>query len=154
MEKNPGGLLFKSPSPGAWSPVQVLQHLILTESSSLKYLQKKISSGLQHIPPATWLTAARVLAFRLYIALPLKTKAPRAMGEEHFPEVDTFSEVAQAYRKTRHELRSFLESLPEEAFALEIFRHPVAGKLTLGGLVTFFVLHFERHERQIRRQLS
>lgn len=145
--------LFKSPSPGAWSSVQVLQHLLLTESSSLKYLQKKVSSGLSHIPRATWLTTARVLVFRLYIALPIKTKAPRAMGEDHFPEVDTFGEVAQAYRKTRQEFRIFLENLPEEAFDLEIFRHPVAGKLALDGLFTFFILHFERHERQIRRQL-
>jgi hypothetical protein len=154
MEKNQEGKLFKSPSPGAWSPVQVLQHLILTESSSLKYLQKKISSGLKQIPPATWLTAARVVAFRLYIALPLKTKAPQAMGEAHFPEVASFEEVAGTYRKTRKELRNFLENLPEEAFALEIFRHPAVGKLALDGLVTFFVLHFKRHERQIRRQLD
>ena len=154
MEVQQEERLSKSPGRGAWSPVQVLQHLILTESSSLKYLQKKVSSGLSHIPNATWLTAARVLVFRIYIALPIKTKAPRAMAEEYFPEVDTFAEVAETYRKTRKELRLFLENLPEEAFNLEIFRHPVAGKLALDGLVTFFVLHFNRHERQIRRLLD
>lgn len=154
MGKKQEERLFKSPSPGEWSPIQVLQHLILTESSSLKYLQKKISSGLKHIPAATLLTAARVFAFRLYVMLPLKTKAPESMGEAHFPDVATFAEVADTYRKTRKELRNFLESLPEEAFALEIFRHPVAGKLALDGLVTFFVLHFRRHERQILRQLN
>lgn len=152
MEKQPVERLLKSPSPGAWSPIQVLQHLILSEAGSLKYLRKKISSGLQDIPHATWITEARIAVLRFYMLLPLKVKAPRIIGEENFAEVTSFGEVAEEYKKTRQELRAFLENLPEEAFSLEIFRHPIAGKLSLGGLATFFILHFKRHEQQIRRQ--
>lgn len=146
--------LLKSPAPGAWSPIQVLQHLILSEAGSLKYLRKKISGGLQDIPRATWITEARMTLLRVFMALPLKIKAPRAIAEESFPEVATLQEVAEEYRKIRQEMRDFLENLPDEAFPLEIFRHPRVGKISLEGLVTFFMLHFKRHERQIRRQLA
>lgn len=63
-------------------------------------------------------------------------------------------EVADEYHKVRQDFREFLTNLPEEAFTLEIFRHPRAGKITLMGLMVFFDLHFKRHEKQIRRALG
>ncbi|MFZ4427047.1 MAG: DinB family protein [Saprospiraceae bacterium] len=147
-------LLFKSPGPGEWSPIQVLQHLLLSERGSLNYLKKKISSGLQAIPPATLLTSVRFLLFRAFLALPIKVKAPKAISEESFPEVDSIDAVADEYHKLRQDFKALLTSLPEEAFSLEIFRHPRAGKITLAGLIQFFELHFKRHEKQIQRALK
>lgn len=147
-------LLFKSPEPGAWSPIQVLQHLLLSERGSLNYLKKKISGGLHTIPPATLLTSVRFLLFRAFLALPIKVKAPKAISEESFPEVESLDALAEEYHNLRKDFKTFLTNLPEEAFQLEIFRHPRAGKITLAGLVLFFELHFKRHEKQIRRALK
>jgi len=147
-------LIFKSPGSGEWSPIQVLQHLLLSERGSLNYLKKKTSGGLQAIPPATFLTSLRLLLFRAFLALPIKVKAPKAISEESFPEVGSLDEVADEYHKVRQDFREFLTNLPEEAFTLEIFRHPRAGKITLMGLMVFFDLHFKRHEKQIRRALG
>ena len=66
----------------------------------------------------------------------------------------SFDTVAGEYHKVRQDFKAFLTNLPEEAFNLEIFRHPRAGKITLTGLIVFFGLHFKRHEKQIWRALK
>lgn len=154
MSKYNDEQLFQPPAEGAWSPVQVLQHLILAESGSLRYLRKKTSGGLSGIPKSNFGTWLRMQLLNLYLDLPIKFKAPKSAGAESFEPVASFAEAADKYRKIREELRSFLESLPEEAFRLEVYRHPYAGRMSLAGMLVFFDEHFNRHEGQILKQLK
>ena len=44
-----------------------------------------------------------------------------------------------------------IENLPDGYEKMLIYRHPLAGRLTLFQMLTFFKTHISRHENQIER---
>jgi hypothetical protein len=144
--------LNRRPGSGQWSVMQVMQHLLLSEHLSEKYVQKKLSFNPQ-LPNAGFAGAFRIFLLRLNIALPFKFKAPKAVGDEALPENSSLEETMTRWRANRAGLRAYLAGLPEEYFKKSIYRHPFAGRLSLSQMLLFFELHFRRHVKQIKRTL-
>ncbi len=145
--------LIKSPGEGQWSPVQVLQHLMLSENGSMQYVRKKTQSGYAGLKPSDWQGKLRSLLVGFYLSLPFKFKAPAVVDTPQFPEVKSFEEIREGYLQTRRRLGELLQGLPEEAFHVLAYRHPLGGRMDLNGMLHFFAAHFERHEKQIKRSL-
>lgn len=143
--------LNQSPAQGAWSVVQVLSHLFISESKSLSYIQKK-SQYAEGLMKNNLGSKARSLLLRFYLQSPLKYKAPPMVDTQGREEQD-FWELAKGYTKMREELESFLENLPEEQFKQQIYRHPIAGRVSISAMLDFFYDHFKRHRKQIYRTL-
>ncbi len=143
--------LNRKPAPNAWSALQVVQHLMLAEGLSLKYIKKKLSFGVP--PKAGFSSTFRRWMLKLYLRAPLKTKAPKIVSE---PIQDTAvgSELLAQWAALRTETRAFLETLPESTVKSECYKHAVAGKMDLRGMLTFFEEHFNHHEKQILGCLS
>jgi hypothetical protein len=144
--------LNQKPSENGWTVFQVMHHLIRTEDLSLKYVQKKLSFN-PDLPKAGLLAYARKLVLKNYIKYPFKVRAPASVGE-NLPDYSTFWEVAKIWKNQREELNAYLTQLPSELFDKEIYKHPMAGKMTLGAMVEFFHAHFKRHKKQIMRTLE
>lgn len=144
--------LNRVPAPGQWSALQIMQHLMLAEELSVKYVRKKLS-----FKPALKRTgfgaAWSSFLLKIYLSLPFKFNAPGRVGDEQLPAVSEFAEVSQKWLSQRKELGTYLESLPDDLFAKEIYKHPFGGRLSLSGMITFFKSHFDRHEKQIGRTL-
>jgi len=149
----PFDVLDKSPAPGAWSVMEVMQHMMVVEKNSLAYVKKKTSF------PASLLNARfngffNNLKLYIFLYLPVKVKAPPVVNESQFEQDLSFEELMENWRATRVELMDFLEAVPEEWHNKLAYRHTFAGRLTLDGMLIFFKEHFARHIKQINRTLK
>ncbi|MFN7117073.1 MAG: DinB family protein [Saprospiraceae bacterium] len=145
--------LNHKPTPESWSVVQVLQHLMLVENASAKYVQKKLSYNPK-LSKVNLGTAWRMLILKSYNWLPIKLKAPSYVNENNFAEQAVLADVAAKWQEQRRQLRDYLATLPDTIYDKEVYKHPLAGRLSLNGMLQFYEGHFDRHYKQIQRLLK
>ncbi|MCB0522152.1 MAG: DinB family protein [Lewinellaceae bacterium] len=145
--------LNAKPAENAWSAIQVAQHLIAAEKLSLWYVKKKSAypETFKKAGPGAWL---RKNALGLILSSSIKFKAPALVSEEKFPAEASLEHVTTAWLRVREELAELLENTPDEWRNKLVYRHAVAGRLTLDGMLEFFTCHFDRHQKQIERTLK
>ncbi len=145
--------LNRKPSSNAWSAIQLMHHLILAETLSLKYVQKKLSFN-PPLKPIGIGTKFRLLLYRIYNVLPVKFKAPEGISGTNLPAYATFVETAEKWRTQRQQLRQYLSTLSADYFQKEIYKHPFAGRMSLQGMLFTFEGHMERHRKQFKKLLA
>ena len=153
LKKYSSAQLSARPEPGAWSVFQVMQHLMIAESKSIGYVKKKTSYP-EGLKKAGFLGKFREAGLKLFLWLPFKFKAPAIVNEDQFRENVSLDELAAAWRASRGELAHFIENMKPEWADKEIFRHALAGRMPVDGMLTFFADHFARHRKQIDRTLQ
>lgn len=133
-----------------WSPVQILSHLIFSERASVLYLKKKIKAGddLEN----AWISSRwRMYLLRKAFNGNRKFKAPEALAN---PENLTLQQAEEEWNRVRSDLRDFLQSYPQKYRRKAIFRHPVAGRITVEQMLEFFKIHMLHHKKQIEKILT
>jgi len=141
----------KQSPKGAWSAVQILRHLQMSESGTASYLRKKVQTNPADVPSAG--IAGKLRSFLLSRALKnygKKFKAPRVIGE--MEENPNYVDVKNEYKKTRDELRGLLSGFDQKGAGKAYFKHPVAGKINIHQTLTFLENHFDRHIEQIKER--
>ena len=144
--------LNRSPRPGAWSALQVCWHLIEAESLSLAYVRKKMQAT-DDLPKAGWKSGRAKMTLWFYLNTPLRFKAPAVVADEKLPERSNLHETRARWMQVRAAWRDYFEQLPNDLLDKAVYRHPFVGRLSWSGVFTFFVQHFMRHRKQIRRTL-
>lgn len=145
--------LNKKPAEDKWSVMQIMNHLILVEGYGQSYVKKKLSFNPE-LKKAGLPVAWRTFLMKTYLKFPFKVNAPDAVSGEHLPEYSSFWETAKKWKQQREELRTMMENMPLEHFDKELYKHPLAGKLTLIGLLDFNEGHFARHKKQMNKILK
>lgn len=145
--------LNRSPAPGKWSAIQVMHHLIISEELSLGYVRKKLSFKPE-LKKAGFSEKFRRMLLKIYLGLPFKFKAPKGVNDEALPAFVSFSETAQRWDAIRADLAGFLDGVAPDLKDRELYKHPAAGKMTLSGMLDFYLAHFRRHREQIIRTLA
>jgi len=141
------------PSENEWSVAQVCQHLMLTEKLSMKYVKKKLSFNPK-LKSAKLTDTWRVGTLGLYSKFSWKVKAPKAVNENNFPAESNFEEIKSHWKEERTALWEYFNKIPEEHIGMQIYRHPIAGRMSMRGMLVFFHEHFLRHRKQINRILA
>ncbi len=141
------------PADGGWSVLQVLHHLILAETASLGYVQKKLSFN-PALEKAGARAAWRLFVVDFYFRMPTKFKAPKGVDRAALPDESGFESTREQWETQRKALRQYLSHLPEDRFDRELYKHPFAGKMTLRQMLQFFGMHIKRHQKQIKRVLK
>jgi len=133
---------FNSPiADGKWSPGQYVEHLILAETGTNKFM----------IRPGTVEEdrTADKLCQKLEKAI-LQTEhsieAHQAIRPE--PQVYNRGDLLDLFIDTRAELRTSFEFVDDIAEVVD-WTHPIFGKLTKCEWIYFTGLHGERHRRQV-----
>ncbi len=85
--------------------------------------------------------------------LPLRFKAPKVVLEST-PELIPFDELVRQWDLLRLELHSHLVKLPNAHIHKLVYKHPIAGRLSLPQALQFFAEHINHHKPQIKRTLS
>lgn len=136
------------PAPGAWSAVQVADHLARTERSVLQALEKGIPEHRRKR------TLRHALAYPMVMAamrLPIKVKAPLP---EIVPEEERPLEVVESdWRAARQAIRAHLEGIGDGEVGDALILHPVAGPAGADKLLAFLDAHLRHHEFQLGRLL-
>ena len=145
--------LNEQPNETAWSALQIMQHLMRAEAGAIAYVQKKLSFN-PDLPKANVLSGLRSSMLNIALSVPLKMKAPDGVSDEHLATNLTFWDVAKSWRQQRKELEAYLRELPEHLYQTDLYKHPMTGKMTLAGMLSFFNTHVDRHTRQIYRTLK
>lgn len=145
--------LNHKPTPDTWSVVEVLQHVMLVEGASQRYVQKKLSYN-PSLKNANIFTSLRIGFTRIYNLMPIKLKAPAYVDERNFSSDIAVNELITNWKSQRQQLRDYLTTLPEAIFKKEVYKNPVAGRLSLYGMLQFFEGHFDRHYKQIQNLLK
>jgi uncharacterized damage-inducible protein DinB len=141
-------VLNTPPQPGAWSAVQTVHHLLLSESLSLAYLRKKLSFN-PVLPAAGLAEKAREWFLVLFYKTSIKRTAPTMIAGSNLPERASLAETQAEWRQTRKDLRSYLAKLPPTLFEKSAFKHPFVGRMSIAGMLHFHLLHFQHHRKQI-----
>lgn len=152
MQTYDDALLNRRPESGGWSALQVMEHLILSETLSLQYVRKKIGYGGTFDKRGLASVWRRFLLWA-YLGTPIKFKAPVLVAEDKLPEHSSLADVRTRWEQLRADWTQFLEKLPPELTDRAIYKHPVAGRLGWPETIAFFNIHFNRHRKQIRRTL-
>jgi uncharacterized damage-inducible protein DinB len=137
-------LLFR-PETGAWSVLDVIEHLVRVEEGILSRVRKR--------DPRTWWQAARArLALEVisvYFLLGRRFKVPAQtivpLGGVTLTDLGSRWEAAQAA------MRCTLDDFGPADYARPLMRHPLLGLLTPVETLTFIVRHIAHHRRQIAR---
>jgi len=148
----PESFLSQSPEPGAWSPLMVAEHLRKAEAISGAYLRKKALSD-RPLPRRDLRSRFREMAMGWYLRSPFKFKAPAIVNEESFPDQLILPIQFEQWEEERKNLREWLSRQPEDYFSRQGYRHPLAGRMTVNGMLKFFEWHFDRHRKQIDRTI-
>lgn len=141
-------ILKLQPRKGEWSILQVLQHLIDAEEGTLNYCKKKVKAG-NSIKNTTVISRVKMVFFNQFLRLKIRYKMPKYLSH---PSVDLeFIEVCERWQKVRDSIRKFLEEYPDALSSKAIFKHPVAGRISMSQTLIFFDAHIAHHEHQVRR---
>jgi uncharacterized damage-inducible protein DinB len=143
----------QQPTPDSWSAMQVMHHLLLSETLSMKYCQKKLSFE-PSLKKAGLMARLRAFFVRYYLLSPFKFKAPPVLATSALPAESDLEGLANQYRNQRAAFEDFLEQVPEKYLDKEVYKHPFGGRLSLSGMVDFFDAHFQHHRRQALRAVD
>jgi hypothetical protein len=144
-------ILQKQPTGNTWSAIQIVNHLILSETGTVNYLNKKIL-GIDSVREANLLDKGKMILFRIYMLGWIKFKAPRGVNK---PANDsTLEEVINKWKDLRHKLAEFLNDYDSNNLNKVIFKHPFFGRLTISQTLDFLALHIRHHHKQLKNRVN
>lgn len=136
------------PGPDKWCMLQVAQHVLASESGTLRFFKK-------YPPLKTSFTdkisgAIRSNVLNIALKLPIKFKAPNAPGLS--PETALpWKETEAAWVATRTELYNYFNSFEADKAAHIVFKHPIGGKFNISQTLDFLLEHINHHLVQLKR---
>lgn len=142
-------LELRTPSDqGAWNALQVVRHIIISEKGTLAYLLKKTSSGPEGIEKSN--SESKQSGEKLQKALKAseKWKAPQVLPD---PESIDLASSASYWGELRDQYDIFLNNLDPAFYDLQVFKHPLAGRIDLYDTLDFLSNHIQHHMYQLER---
>lgn len=135
----------RAPGPDRWSPLQIIEHLILSEREVLHFPapfseregeRRRLRDHLGRI------LVTVVLKTRIPVPVPEKAMSPKGKAPLH--------RVRRMALETHDWLDAEIAASPAETLSAAIFHHPVAGPLTLDEALAMNRLHIAAHLRQLK----
>lgn len=143
--------LTKKPAPNSWSVTETIYHLKVAELGALNYMRKKLEVGGHK--KATFGALVKQKLLNLAVSLPFKYKAPPVAQIPEGISISYAQAVAE-WDEVRSGLLKEYKSVDERIIDNELFKHPMAGKLSVLQSVKFMRQHVIRHIGQIDRILK
>jgi uncharacterized damage-inducible protein DinB len=144
-------VLYQKIEQKKWSIIQILNHLILAERMSLRYIQKKFPA-IDQLYDAGLKATAAMKAMKIAQRSSRKFKAPDQVSQ---PEGDTsLSDIKTNWKVVQDELKSFLDNYPDKYLKKALFKHPFIGRVSLNQMMEINIEHMRRHQLQIEQLLK
>lgn len=134
--------LARRPVPGKWSILEIVEHLVISEREVVRFPAGPARPRRLKHRFAYW-AVFFVLRFRVRVKVP----SPKMLPQGEW----SLSEARRQWDENLAQIRAYAAGLGHPELRRAVFRHPVAGPITLGQALTLGLLHLEDHTRQIRR---
>ncbi|PHI21884.1 hypothetical protein CEQ90_00940 [Lewinellaceae bacterium SD302] len=145
--------LNRKAADGGWSAMQCIEHMMLSESGIMSYIKKKLSFSPE-LPGKGLTDIWKRMLLVGYLRSPVKFKAPQGIGTEYLPEESDLNAALTKWRAHREKMQADLLNIPSEYYNKRVFKHPLAGRVSIDTTMTFVLAHFRRHRRQAMRVLE
>lgn len=131
-----------------WSIIQVMSHLNMAEGGSLMYMKKKMQAG-DDMSEIGLGNRIRLFFSRYFMQSNLKWKAPAVVSK---PKGDySYNEIKEKWTDTRNAFKDYIDAFPEQYLNKLVMKHPLSGRLNLGGALDACIYHQRHHVHQIKR---
>lgn len=141
-------IYFKQPTPKRWSIAQVANHLYRSEKLSLAYLTKKMSNP-DSIPKFHFKSWGTLVALKVSLYSPFKFKAPSAINMWKDQPIHNPHVLHEKWDASRVALIHFIRQYQPDFGSHLIYKHPVAGRMTMYQTLIFLNDHMNRHLKQM-----
>ena len=135
------------PSPGAWSVVEVLDHIVKAESGTIE----DVRLGLRDPHVLGDEERPGIAALDRALRSDRTFKVPAEAAAIYPDDQTTLSEIAERWEEARSALRSLLETLVPYDLRCGVFYHPFAGWMTVVEVLDHFSAHLYHHGFQLER---
>lgn len=133
--------------PDKWSILEIVEHLMIAERvvlggappAATDLVERRRSLKDRCVYPLVLL----VLRFPIPVKVPSRRMLPTGTM--------SLAEIRSQWDENLRWLRSYAAGLDPEGHRRAVFRHPVAGPITLTQALRMDRLHLDRHARQIRQ---
>lgn len=145
-----GELLTIPEGPNQWSVNQVLLHLISSEEGIVGYINKKMQAP--SLPRNNFWCMIRSHLLSWFIKSPIRYGAPAVIAS---PSNEfSYDTLKTRFDQSRQKISELIGQIPEKHLGGQLFKHPLAGRLTALHTLHFIKLHNRRHSKQIKRILK
>jgi hypothetical protein len=141
-------MLRRHPAPGAWSALDLVEHLILTEVSILDAMRRNVCAqqkvGFRDKLGMQLVNTGMLLPGRVKVPAGAAMVVPKGRRAG-------LSELAEQWSAVRVAMTAFLEGVESQHRSQGVFRHPIGGWTTIEGTLSFLQVHLFHHRYQLRR---
>ncbi len=138
--------LVQRPIPHKWSLLEIIEHLVLAEREVLDYLPdpSQLIEGERDLKAhLSYLMVMAVLGLKIPVKAPSQGMLPK--GNTSLEELRRQLEEIQDW------LRDYVNDQESNGLRKAVFRHPVAGAMTVGQTIHLRRVHLNTHLSQIKR---
>lgn len=133
---------------GKWCAGEILEHLYLTYTGTVKGLERVVAAGQTLATGPTWKQRGGRLVVLGLGYLPAGREAPTFARPRGLPQEKVLAEIGLRISEMDEMIRQCEEKLGRQKNLLD---HPILGPLTGSGWRKFHLVHGRHHLRQIRR---
>jgi hypothetical protein len=137
-----------SHSPGKWCVTEVLEHLYLTYTGTIKGFQRVAEAGKSFSTTQSWVQRGRTLVVVGFGYLPSGREAPPVARPRGLPAEKVRSEIGLKIAEMDDIMTRCEKNLGAHRKLLD---HPILGPLTAAQWRKFHLVHGLHHIKQIRK---
>jgi len=134
--------------PGKWCAAEVLEHLYLTYTGTIKGFERAQAAGKPVVTPATWRQLVGKLIVVGFGHMPRGREAPKMARPRGLPREKVLAEIGSKIEEMDETIR---RSEEEHGMWTQLLDHPILGPLTGAQWRKFHLVHGLHHVRQIER---
>jgi hypothetical protein len=133
--------------PGKWSTVEVLEHLYLTYTGTVKGFERVDAAGKSLASARTWKHRVQTSIVVDFGYFPTGRESPAVARPRGVPEEKVISEISPKISEMDAIIRQCEEKL---GLRTRLLDHPILGPLTGAQWRKFHLIHGLHHVKQIR----
>jgi hypothetical protein len=134
--------------PGKWSSAEIVEHLYLTYTGTVKGFARVAEAGKSLATTQTWRQRARTLVVLGFGYLPTGRESPPVARPRGVPMEKVLAEIGPKITEMDDMLARCEEKL---GIRCKLLDHPILGPLTAAQWRKFHLLHGIHHVKQIHR---
>jgi len=134
--------------PGKWCAAEVLEHLYLTYTGTVKGFERVAAAGKPLVTAQTWPQRGRTLVVVGLGYLPSGREAPPVARPRGLPPEKVLAEIGLKIAEMDDSIARCEQELGSRRKLLD---HPILGPLTAAQWRKFHLVHGLHHVKQIRR---
>ena len=138
---------LRSHPPGKWCIAEVLEHLYLTYTGTIKGCERVLQAGKPLAGQSKWADRAKTFVVVNLGYLPSGRKAPSTSMPKGLPTEKVMTEILPKIA----EMDGVIARCEQKCGTAKMLDHPILGPLTGAEWRKFHLVHGLHHAKQIRR---